>query len=70
MRVHFSQCKHKNMVEQDKFDQTCTISGEIELERFDCETHLKSLLESIIVRKVDNPSSDLVERIKVVAKYF
>ena len=30
LRVHFSECKHKNMVEEDKFDQTCTISGGIE----------------------------------------
>ena len=70
MTVKFNDCKRKHLVEESEFDQTCTISGGTVKERIDCKTHLKLLLESIIVKKVDNPPSDLEERIPVIAKYF
>ena len=53
LQVKFGECKQKHLIEEREFDQTCTISGGTEEEREDCLIHFKSLLGSIIVKKVD-----------------
>lgn len=69
LTVTFSQCK-KHLIEEEKFDQSCTITGGTYYERNECVKHLETLLESIAVKKIENSPSFDEELIRQFGEYF